>query len=491
MSLSKYCIVGDSNVKRFVTITNRRACPELSTCQVLNCGKLPVFVPTLEEVRDDVEVCILSCLTNFVTSAPESTSTSVRVEAVLLEVFDAVNAACLDHPHRLYMVCPPMYRSAPLWYRDGLADVLVKFSSIFSSPDRATNLRLLQSFSSPTFEADGTHLTASSGLEYLFHLFDAAKTAISKSDLDTPTLVSRGGESTRLLEDRMMAIEQDHRRLNTSFELSTAVTAEREDFQENVRNEVFFMISGLSRIEGLSGKEWMDKAISDVQEVIKKLLDKELKIIVVHNASGRAPGSEVRYSVKMETAAASQEIRHKFGSFFIGGQDRRPAELKGISISSKVTPGTQIRIMILKLLGRKYLASNKDSKVKVVGYEPRPLLKITPPETSSSKRVKIFNFIEAISKLPTHFTAAEMSPIVTRARIHFKDRIRSTFIVISDDMSSAEPRSAQDQAEVVQEVVQDHDEPGQGQGHGQGQGRKRGHPDSTRTTSGSQRARIN
>ena len=433
MVLHVFTVIGDSNVGRFVTLTNRRACPDLKEAQVIVCGKLPLFKDRLEEVRRETTVCILACTTNFMTesTSAEASTASIRIEANLLALQQSVLEACSRHQGVSFMVCPPMYRSAPLWYRDGLSEILGKFSSVISK-DRPSNLHMMPSFPSPSFDQDGIHLSPSSGLEYLYHLFDSAREVLMNCCPDLPEKSSLGTEATRLLEDRVMALEQDHRRLNKNVEFSAAVAAEREDFQENVRNEVFFMISGLTAIQGLRGKEWMTRAIADVQAVIRVVLGKELPIVVVHNATGRPSGSEVRYSVKMETAAASQEIRGKFGSFFVGGQDRRPDALRTISISNKITPGTQIRLMLLKLLAKRYLTSNPGSRTRVIGYEARPLLKITPPETVS-KKVKIYNFIEAVTKLPTCFTPAEIQPILSKARIHFRGSIRSTFIVLSDD----------------------------------------------------------
>ena len=116
------------------------------------------------------------------------------------------------------------------------------------------------------------HLTASSGLEYLFFLFDSAKDVIVASGTETEVKVSTGSEATRVLDDRVMGLEQDHLRLNQSFEIFYAVNAEQDDFQENVRNKAFFMVSGLPRIKDLRGKEWMTQALSDVQWMIRTLL---------------------------------------------------------------------------------------------------------------------------------------------------------------------------------------------------------------------------
>ena len=429
-----YTIIGDSNIRRFVTLVNRRACPDLEDAQILVCGRLALLADALNEIRSSTNLCLVTCITNFLTASTGSGSAALRVEPALIDFKSRIIDACSQRPDTRFLVYPPMYRSSPLWYRDGLPEVLKKFSTIMSG-DASTlpNLSLMPSFSSPSFEDDGVHLTPYSGLEFIYFLFDSSKEAIRLSSLDTASRSSLGHESTRLLEDQMMAIEQDHRRLNTSFELKSAVDAERDDFQENVRNEVFFMVTGLTPIHGLKGKDWMDKAISDVQGVILTLLGKELPIVVVHNASGRGRDALVRYSVKMQYAADSQEIRSKFGAFFVGGQDRRPPALKSVSISNKVTPGTQVRIMILKLLGKRYSTSNPGAKVKVVGYEPRPMLKITPPENSSDRRVRNYTYIDAIKKLPVNFSSAELRPIIAKARVHFPGALRSTFAVLSDD----------------------------------------------------------
>ena len=490
MVVHTFSLLGDSNVGRFVSLTNRRACADLKDAQVLSCGKLPLLADRLHEVRPESTIVILACLSNFLADAASSdstsTSASVRIEANLLAAQEIIVKACSDRPDCSFMVCPPMYRTFPLWYRDGLSEILGKFSSVLCI-DKPSNLFLMPSFPSPSYESDGIHLTPSSGLEYLYHLFDSAKTLLDNHCLDLPMRSSLGYEATRVLEDRVMALEQDHRRLTRSVEYSAAVAAEREDFQENVRNEVFFMISGLPLIQGLRGKDWMARAISDVQNIIKVLLGKDLKVVVVHNATGRAAGSEVRYSVRMENAASSQEVRGKFGTFFVGGQDRRPEALRSISISNKVTPGTQIRIMILKLLAKRYVTSNPGSVAKVIGYEPRPLLKITPPESVSS-RVKIYTFIEAISKLPTCFTSSEVQPIISKARSNFRGALRSTFVVLNDDDARAPPAA---RAQDLPDGVRDGDDLSSGVGGSSGSQVSRKRPPSNAgSLPESQRARF-
>ena len=122
-------------------------------------------------------------------------------------------------------------------------------------------------------------------------------------------------------------------------------------------------------------------------------MGKEYSIIVVHNSTRRVPDAEVTYTVRLTSVQDSKSIRLKFGSFFLGGagNDRRPEGLKGISIKNRVTPNTKTRIAIMKLLASRYRDSNPGSKVKMIGYEPRPMLKITPifNQTSSEAQKKV------------------------------------------------------------------------------------------------------
>ena len=115
----------------------------------------------------------------------------------------------------------------------------------------------MSSFATPEFESDGVHLTASSGLEFVLHLFDASAALIDSLSLPVSESTSFSLESSCALEDRMMAIEQDHRHLNKTVEKKTAVDAEMDDYHANLRDQIWFVIRGLARQpEGLASKEW-------------------------------------------------------------------------------------------------------------------------------------------------------------------------------------------------------------------------------------------
>ena len=255
-------------------------------------------------------------------------------------------------------------------------------------------------------------------------------------------------ESNRVLEDRVLVLEKEHQRLTKIVEHKIAIDAELADCRENERNEDCFMIEGLPRIPSeIVGKEWQELATKHVKEVVVPFMGKDCDIVVVQNATARHQGAKVKYSVKVSSISESKAIKKKFGLLFVGG-DHRPPHLKKIAIRNRVTPETTIRRSIMQLLGSRYKAANPGSKVQVIGFEPRPLLKITPSSSASDRRVKSYNFIDAVRMLPTNFTATETSEIMEKINNpRLLGKMRSLFIVLSDDdyrqkMHKSSPKEA-------------------------------------------------
>jgi len=338
------------------------------------------------------------------------------------------------------IVAPPMYRTTPVWYRDGLPEILTKFSSMMTSPE-APKMRLLPSFSTPEFDSDGIHLTPYSGLAYVLHLFDSATSILSATEdsEDCDQRFVTQSEASRLLEDRVTVLEQDHKRLNRSVEYRAAVDAELHDYQENIGYEEFFIMSGKFERprSSISGKEWQASAIKILQTYMVPLLGRPASIEFVQNITGRSKDSMPRYQVKVATASESREVRTKFGKFFVGGNDDRPELFKRdeISIRNRVTQDTRVRIAILQVIAKRYRDSNKGSKSSVIGYEPRPVLRITPPSSvGSDRRSKSYYFVEAVKSFPTNFSEKDLSHILSKVGPRSFGKLRSTFICLSDDL---------------------------------------------------------
>lgn len=429
----KYSVIGDSNVRHHMSEHNCRDRPLMSEAQVLICTRMSTLTTNLSSVRPDSTVVLLSCLSNFLTGCTgPSSSISLKVEPVFREFLKKLSNFADLRPDARIFVSPPMYRSNPIWYRDGLPEILQTFSSMMQKkPD---TVYLLPSFPSPKYEQDGVHLTAYSGSEFVLHLFDSVKTVLTQLELKPPENLNATNENVRVLQDRMLVIEQDHRRLSSDFDLKVAIDAELDDFAENVRNESFFMIQGLRRLPALDTKEWQARARADVGKLIHELMRVEIPISFVQNSTGRGKDSKVLYRVKVESAEVSKSIRDKFGYFFAGGKDARPPSFAGVSIRNCVTPGTLARIAILQVLGRRYRDSNPGSRFTVSSFESRPHLKLFPPEGASDRRVQTFNFIQAVSKLPTCFTQEENDQLIKRISTKLYGKLKQVLVVVNDDM---------------------------------------------------------
>ena len=312
-----FSILGDSNVIRNMTPFNCRDRPLMKNSQNIQVGRLDLLAESLRQVRVESNVVLLSCITNFLTSSSSDGSVSQRVEHLLAQFIDLVDKFATEKPECLLFISPPMYRMFPIWYRDGMPEVMKCFSAAMIR--KASNVKLLPSFSTPNYEADGVHLTAYSGLEFVVHLFDSSLSMIEALAAQPEEVLTQNCEASRVLEDRMMALEQDHRRLNNFVESKTAEDAELAEMHENILFEDHFMIQGLRRLPKLSPKEWQERAQADVQRVLKIVFpDRVFKIIFIKNASGPNKDSPARYQVKMDSVATSKEIRDRFGKFFPG-----------------------------------------------------------------------------------------------------------------------------------------------------------------------------
>ena len=434
--LSIVSLVGDSNVRRNLTSSTTRGRQPMSGAQFIPCGRLSTLSSALADVREDSDSVIVSCVSNFITGSIVSPSSSVsaRVETLLTNFFERITSFAAARPQIRIFVCPPMYRTTPLWYRDGITEILAKFSEL--APDlssRPANILMMPSFSKSQLEADGVHLTPYSGMEFVLFLFEAAEDLATRAVAPVNVQVASVVEVATNHSHRLAVLEQDHARLVKRFDHEVAIRSEFDDFQTNLANEVFIMIQGLARLPKLDPKEWQVRALADVNAVLA-LLGFEPVAQYVQNSTGRGKDSRTMYKVRVASIEVSKAIRDKFASFFRGGKDSRPPSLSQISIRNCVTPATLGRVAILQLLGRRYRDSNPGSKFQVIAYEARPMLKLTPPSTASDKRVQSFNFIEAVTKLPTAFKSDEIEGLLKRISPHLHSSLRELFVVVSSDM---------------------------------------------------------
>ena len=119
MSVSRvFTLLGDTNIRQHVNKNTIRANASLKSAQVLSCGNKEIFSETLSKVRVQSNVCIIACVSSFLSAADGSSTVSHRVDPVLHDFRASLDEACASFPDRFYLIAPPMYRSNPIWYRE-------------------------------------------------------------------------------------------------------------------------------------------------------------------------------------------------------------------------------------------------------------------------------------------------------------------------------------------------------------------------------------
>ena len=97
-------IVGDSNVRRHMNSKNCRD-PQMSSAQVKTCGNISALAEVLRSVRAETTVCVLACVTNFLTgSEGSSSSAGLRVQPQLQDFREIVLDFCSEQPERFVLL---------------------------------------------------------------------------------------------------------------------------------------------------------------------------------------------------------------------------------------------------------------------------------------------------------------------------------------------------------------------------------------------------
>ena len=339
---------------------------------------------------------------------------------------------------------PPLYRHQPSWYHRNLAQVATRFSQALGSAPPA-NLHLLPSFTSQDLCPDGVFLTPVSGLHYVLHIFDQTLRQLELLQSDSDGKLVNVQESVRHHEDRLAYLEGRHDRLSVSYDTKLAFDAEFRDWLINRSEENWLTILGLPRLSQQGRREWQDAARKQVNELIRLTLklnrvNFDYKVIAVSNPLRyRTSGMSV-LNVKMCSVETSSRIRELYSGFFRRNIPvQLPPHLKGVSVRNKVTKETRVRITILQQLGANYVATNPGSSIQVRGFDPRPVLVVIPPASSgpggsaAPPQAKVFNFIEAVTTLPSSLSDANLSRIFGTIGTSYPGQLKNLFVIISDD----------------------------------------------------------
>ena len=438
MSVSRlFTVIGDGNVRRNMTGLNIASRETMKSAQVVQCSGLGGLVNSLAEVRAESSVCIFASITELFLAAEDCGTIASTVDNVLHVLREKLDSFCRSRPTAVVAVAPPLYRHTPFWYQKHLHEIAGRFSNILteSSPP---NLHLLPSFVTQELLPDG-HLTPVSGLHYVLHLFDQTEVLLLSLASTSDVQLIGVKETCRQQGDRLTFIEHRHRQIDEKFDTKIAVDAEFSDWLLNRSEEDWFMMQNHPRLPESTSREWQIAAKKQVNEIIKLVLHTtrvrvDYAILYVANPlRGRNSGQTI-YNVRLNSVEASKRIRDLYSGFFKKNSPvKLPSSLKGISIRNKVTHETRVRIAILRQLGINYEARNPGGSYQLRGYDSRPLLLTFPPSGDSGSRPRTFNFIQAVTSLPTELSDTNLAYIHQVLGTRNPGQLQAIYVVLRDD----------------------------------------------------------
>ena len=378
-------------------------------------------------------------MTELLLATDERSSVYATIDPILTSIKERLIELCTSRPNLQVTIAPPLFRSRPSWYHQNMSWVATQFSSCFSS-DRPQNLHLLPSHINQEMGPDGVLLTPVAGLHYILHLFDQSVSILGTLSASTEDQVASVRESSRSHDDRLAYLEHDNSRLRRQVNIKIAADAEFSDWMVNRSEENWCTINGLPRLpSGFDGRDWQVAAKRQVQDFFKQVLKANkahvsFEVLYVANPVRFCTSGPTVLNVQLNSVEASKRLREVYSGFFrrVNPVKKIPI-IKGVSLRNKITLDSKIRIAIMRQLGEKYVEKNQGASYKVSGIVSRPNLKLFPASGATDSRIQSFNFIEAVTTIPSHLSDSALTQIFMTVGGHNRGKLRQLFVILSDD----------------------------------------------------------
>ena len=388
--------------------------------------------------RSESNIIIFAGITELLLSAEQRSSIPATIDPVFSGLKGELTSLCASRSLQVF-VAPPLFRPRPAWYNQSLPWIANQWS-LAMARDQPVNLHLLPSPLNQELAPDGIHLTPVAGLHYVIHIFDQSVSGLASLGVPPDQQLAPLHEAVRSQDDRITYLENKHLFLDHRVNLKTAEDAEFHDMLRNKNDEDWFNITGLPRLSSkLDNRGWQVEAKRQIRDVLRQVLQLNKVnisfeiLVVVNPIKWRTTGPTI-YNVRLSSVESCRRIRDLYSGFFRHSNPiKLPSNLKGVKLRNKITLNTKIRLAIMRQLGEHYIGSNPGSSYKVRGYDPRPLLVLTPPSSDPSSRMRSLIFTDAVSTVRAHFNDEDLIQIFMSVGTSNRGRLRALFVVLSDD----------------------------------------------------------
>jgi len=220
-------------------------------------------------------------------------------------------------------------------------------------------------------------------------------------------------------------------RIEDRQDLTESRAAEDRDEQLNRSYESRVVFHGLPCLVGLSRPELRDAAFKRLTDVLKELFPTSTyTLISASYFDSERPVYEGSFSSVSEAAA----LRRDFG--------KRPAAARkatGYRLLNSVTPGTRVRLSILRTLSAAYKRKHPSGIANVLGFLPRPVIKYRPEGSGPFRTSGFVDAVTTLTPISLGLIDADFQHAYRTAGQKFAGQLSSLFLVLSDRSPQAIP----------------------------------------------------
>jgi len=221
-------------------------------------------------------------------------------------------------------------------------------------------------------------------------------------------------------------------RVETRLDLTAARLCEDQDEQANRSSENKIVVHGLPRLSGSNHTELRSAAHKQLTDCFAKLFPNFAGKYTIISASYFDSDHPV-YEATLSSVSESADLRRSFGKRSFASR-----KASGLKVLNSVTPGTRVRLSILRSICTAYKKANPAGSANLLGYLPRPVVKYRP----GPGPFKTSGFVDTVTTLTPSSLGLQDSDFFHAYRAagrRFPGKLQSTFLVLSDSSPQAGP----------------------------------------------------
>jgi hypothetical protein len=461
-------LIGSSNVYRHFDRAIASGLFSGRGLQLVRCTKKAVFDSQLASLTS-ASLVISSVLENFIADG----CSGVPDDEVLLFGRQQITAhveSVLSFVSRVpdvnVIICPPMFRTKPVWFASYLPDFHLFLTSEVARIG-SSRVGVCKPFVVvPSFlEDDGVHLLPAAGDRFMAHL-DAELQSMLVEAMDVPAEVSpaTGPSADDRLAKILDVVSSSAVKLDSIEALGASVTSltrstsafeafarrrfrddnfifarlkEEADAELNKSREDRVVITGLppppsSTQTHLDKKKYYIEVINRLIVLACTSVETVPKVNDVYINLRKDRGQPL-VEVRLDTVSGAQLFRREG----VRLAKAEHSEFVNLFFANSVSQATRVRIEILKALSKKLSTDTETAFVQ--GFVSRPVLQYRVKEGAQSSiddAGRSYTFVDAMAKFGHKLTSDDLALSYSRAGSTFIGAMSQYFIVLEDRLAT-------------------------------------------------------